>query len=314
MASRSDTLKEYERALRRHRAALDRILDRRSAIQLKRFYDKAQDDLERQLARSAKDTRNDPVTPLQAQQLLQMVYAAQALLSRRLHSQFMVISEEAQEEGVRETDRTLTTLEDELGSGSLDLPLLEPSVMAGLVEKRRGFLEKANASSFQSYSRRLNESARRRMAVSLAIGESTTEAIDSLRQTLDEEWWQGERIIVTEMAKAYNSAQADSIALVGQEVRDLKKRWTELVDDATGRPMDSRVGKDSIALHGQVTSMDGVFVMPPDPTVHRSFWNQTYESSPNRPNDRSVTMPWRPGWRVPAWVWQDGRRVDLPND
>lgn len=314
MASRPNTLKEYERALRRHRAVLDRILDRRSAVQLKRFYDRAQDDLERQLARAAKDTRNEPLTPLQAQQLLSLVYAAQAVITRRLHSQFTPISEEAQEEGVRETDRTLTTLEEELGEGTLDLPLLEPSVMAGLIEKRRGVLDRVNARSFRQYGDRLNQAAQRRIAVSLAIGESSSEAIDSLRQTLDGEWWQGERIIVTEMAKAYNSAQADSIALVGQEVRDLKKRWTEMVDDATGQPMDNRVGRDSIALHGQVTSMDGVFVMPPDPSVHRSFWNQTYESSPNRPNDRSVTMPWRPGWGVPAWVWQDGRRVDLPND
>jgi hypothetical protein len=314
MASRPNTVKEYERALRRHRAVLDRILDRRSALQLKRFYDRAQDDLERQLARAAKDTRNEPLTPLQAQQLLSLVYAAQSAITRRLHSQFIPISEEAQEEGVRETDRTLTTLEEELGEGTLDLPLLEPSVMAGLIEKRRGVLDRVNARSFRQYGERLNQTAQRRIAVSLAIGESSTEAIDSLRQTLDGEWWQGERIIVTEMAKAYNSAQADSIALVGQEVRDLKKRWTELVNDATGQPMDNRVGRDSIALHGQVTSMDGVFVMPPDPSVHRSFWNQTYESSPNRPNDRSVTMPWRPGWRVPAWVWQDGRRVDLPND
>lgn len=186
--------------------------------------------------------------------------------------------------------------------------------MAALVERRRAVLDATNKRSFRDYGDRLTQAARQRMAVSLAIGETTTEAIDSLRETLDNEWWQGERIVVTEMAKAYNTAHADSIQLVGTELRDLKKRWTELVDDATGEPMDNRVGRDSIVLHGQVTEMDGVFVMPPDPTVHRSFWNKTYHSSPNRPNDRSVTMPWRPGWGVPGWVWRDGQRVDIPND
>jgi hypothetical protein len=314
MASRSDALTRYARALRQHRAVLDRILDRRSALQLKRYYDKTQDDLERAMARMAKDTRNDPLTPLQAQQLLAVVYKAQADLARKLHSQFIPISEEAQEEGVRETDRTITSLEAELGEGDLSLPLLEPTIMAGLVERRRAYLDRANAASFRQYGIRLNQAAQQRMAVSLAVGESSTEAIDSLRQTLDSEWWQGERIIVTEMAKAYNLAHADSIVLVGQELRDLKKRWTELVDDVTGMPMDSRVGNDSLVLHGQITSMDGIFVMPPDPSVHRSFWNQTYDCSPNRPNDRSVTMPWRPGWKVPGWIWQDGQRVDLPNE
>ena len=305
------TLKAYQRALRRHRATLDRLLDRRSAAALKKFYSRAQDDLERQLARMARESRGEALTPLQAQQLLAALVAGQRRITAKLAANFLTVSEEAQREGVAATDDTIGRLEEEADRKAVSLPLGEMAVVAMLTEKRRGFLTTSAQSAFQQFSQRLNIRAQEQLAVSLAMEESSADAIDRLRGSADAEWWQGERIVVTETAKAFNLAQADSIDMVAREVGNLYKRWTELVDDATGMPMDNRVGKDSIALHGQVTSSNGIFVMPPDPSVHRSFWNQTYYSSPNRPNDRSVTLPWRPSWGVPGWEWRDGQRVDI---
>lgn len=309
--AKSKSLVQYQRELKRNRATLDRVLDRRSVLALKRYFDKTQDELERQLFVMARSAGMTPMSPLQAQQLLLQVHIAQQIIAKRLHEQFMPVAAEVQVEGVRETDRTLTVLNAGLMGVDISLSLTEPTVMAGLVEKRRPALAASNALAFGRYGEALITASKEKVALSLAMGETPMQAIERLRKGLDETWWQAERIVVTDTAKAFNSAHADSIIEAGKDMRDLKKRWTELVDDATGQPMDNRVGKDSMVLHGQITAMDGVFVMPPDPTVHRSFWNKTYFESPNRPNDRSVTMPWRPGYKIPGWEWRDGQRVDI---
>lgn len=306
-----DPSKAYLTVLRRQRATLDRLMDRRGVLALRRYYDKAQDELERRLHRMARETRTDPLSPLQAQQLLAEVYAAQQAIALRLHSLYVPVMEEAQIAGVDETDYAITRLEEQLADRTLDLPLTDETVRRGIIDGRRFSLREGNKTSFQKFGQNLSLTARQQMSVSLALGETATEAIDRLRQSSDDEWWQGERIVATESAKAFNSAHADSIELVGRDLRDMMKRWTELVDDRTGSPLDSRVGIDSMVLHGQVTAMDGVFVMPPDPRIKPRYWNNRWASSPNRPNDRSITMPWRPGWGVPGWEWKDGQRVDL---
>jgi hypothetical protein len=119
-------------------------------------------------------------------------------------------------------------------------------------------------------------------------------------------------------AWAFNAAHKDGIEDAREVLPDLRSRWVELCDDATGAPLDDRVCVDSIALHGQV-DVDGVFFQPataPHPDaegrtqVPDALIGQTYDFPPNRPNDRSTLAPWRPGWGVPAWEWR-GRRVHL---
>jgi hypothetical protein len=88
----------------------------------------------------------------------------------------------------------------------------------------------------------------------------------------------------------------------------LMQRWTELVDDATGRPLDNRVAADSLAMHGQVAPPGGSFLMP---AAGGALAGQSWTHPPNRPNDRAVLTPWMPTWGVPAWQFRNGRRVNL---
>jgi hypothetical protein len=71
------------------------------------------------------------------------------------------------------------------------------------------------------------------------------------------------------------------------------------------------VADDSLALHGQVAHPGGYFTMPIDPDVEERFWGKRWMFPPNRPNDRAVLSPWRPGWGIPAWEFKGGRRVNL---
>lgn len=302
---------EFQRSVRAHRAALDRLLDRRSGAALKKYYDQAQDRLERMLARMARGARQEPLTPLQAQQLLQQVREAQQTIARKLAQTLRPVLTEAQQEGIDQTTETMEVLDERLNNSMLVLPTSDVAYKSRLVDQRAAVLDKANDSAWLNFGAALVTGLSSAAAMSLSLQETPMDTVARLREAADDNWWRGERIIHTEMAYAYNQAQADTISEVAPFIEGLGKRWCELVDDATGLPLDNRVGADSIVLHGQVTEYSGLFVMPPDPMVHRSFWNKSWFSSPNRPNDRSITMPWRRSWGIPGWRWVNNQRVPV---
>lgn len=138
---------------------------------------------------------------------------------------------------------------------------------------------------------------------------SPAEFVSRLREVADGERWKLERIIRTETSFAFNAVQEEAVVAIAEVHRDVMKRWTELVDDTTGQPFDKRVGRDSIAMHGQVTRPGGVFTMPNDRRVDSKWWGRQWSFPPNRPNDRSVVIPWRPEFGVPAWICRSGTRT-----
>lgn len=123
--------------------------------------------------------------------------------------------------------------------------------------------------------------------------------------------WQIRMAAETHAAAAYNGAQEDSIRATARGMPDLRKRWTELIDDRTGLPYDNRVATDSFVLHGQVALPDRLFVMPADPRVSAKLHGKTWPHPPNRPHDRSVLTPWRPGWGIPGWEMDSGTRREI---
>jgi len=139
---------------------------------------------------------------------------------------------------------------------------------------------------------------------------TVSEAITAVGDEFDAQRWRVERTARTETSYAFNQAQANGVGLLQKEFPGLMQRWTEMVDDATGMPLDAAVAWDSIAMHGQVTPPGGVFTMPSDPRVSAKMIGQQWNHPPNRPNDRAVLTPWHKGWGIPAWVWQ-GRRITL---
>jgi hypothetical protein len=55
----------------------------------------------------------------------------------------------------------------------------------------------------------------------------------------------------------------------------------------------------------------GGFTMPPDGRVNAKLWGRRYAHPPNRPNDRSRLVPWKPTWGVPAYMVVGGIRMDV---
>lgn len=311
---RSRSARAFDDAVQIHRAALDRLLDKRSLPGLKKFYDDAQAELARKLNRLIRTGRKDTMTAMQLKQLREQVRIAQAEIARQLAAGLKPVTKEAQGEGVRQVARTFVDLERKFTGATISVPLEEAATFAGLIEQRSPSLIRSIDSSFQRYGVKVTSDIERELALSLATGETPADAIERVQKVADINWWRAERIVRTETAAAWNAGHSASTAELAEDFEDVYNRWCEYVDDVTGSPLDDRVAVDSLALHGQVAKPGDAFVMPPDNRVSSLLWGKRYMHGPNRPNDRSVTMPWRPHWGTPAWIWKNGQKVPMKLD
>lgn len=308
---RSRSARAFDQAVQMHRAALDRILDQRSVTGLRKFYDAAQAELARKLNRLIRTGRKETMSYMQLRQLLEQVKIAQAEIAARLAEGLKPAAREAQAEGVRQVARTYVDLERKFTGATITVPIEEAATFAGLIEDRAPSLIRSIERSFKRYGATVTAKIEQELALSLATGETPLDAIARVERAADIEWWRAERIVRTECASGFNAGHVASTKALADEVDGVFLRWCEYVDDTTGRPLDDRVAFDSLALHGQVVPVGTPFVMPPDERVSAKLWGKTYTQGPNRPNDRSVTMPWRPHWGTPGWQWKGGKKVPM---
>mgnify|MGYP001616378489 CR=1 FL=1 len=112
--------------------------------------------------------------------------------------------------------------------------------------------------------------------------------------------WKALRISNTELMRQYNLSGLEAIRRAAKVRPTLLKRLVEHVND-DGEPTDDKVGKDSIRLHGQVRTIDGMF--------SDSLSGQLFSIPPGRPNDRSVLTPWDALWGFPPLVDPEGASV-----
>jgi hypothetical protein len=168
---------------------------------------------------------------------------------------------------------------------------------------------------------------RRTAAVKQLVVDVTTTAQQSLRsvdktlkagvvakdvgELVEGQAWKLARMLRTEESVAFNSMQDLAFNEVQHELPGIMRRWTELVNDLTGAPLDDRVAQDSLLLHGQVAKPGQPFMMPSSPSTPSRMIGGSWMSPPNRPNDRAVLTPWYQGCGVPAWIYLAGERVIL---
>jgi hypothetical protein len=299
-------------AARTQRLTLDRLLDMGTVKGLGKFYASAQAELVRKIDKALKGGKKDTMTVQQMQVMLAQVKDAQAYIAKRLAAGMVPATVQAQTEGIQQAAKTIVDLEKMFTGATIALPVEEAATFMGLIQSRQPSLIKANAASFARYGTTVTQKIQQQLALSLASGETPFEAMSRVEKTANIQFWQAERIVRTELAYAFNAGHVDSTASAAKELGDdLYNRWCEHVDDFTGTALDDRVANDSLVLHGQVVLPGQPFVMPADPRVPAKLWGKTFMQGPNRPNDRSVTMPWRPHWGIPAWRMVNGKRTQM---
>jgi hypothetical protein len=167
-----------------------------------------------------------------------------------------------------------------------------PAVLAGLIKDVESSLLRRH--SIQSRTWSLN--ALRQIEETLSVGAMAkkpmgqiTKEITAKTGLLAQEEWRAERIVRTEMAYAHGAAKHESMTRTRDEVEPrLHKCLLET--------FDNRTGDDSFLLHGQMVPVDKPFSWK-----HKrgGQWVVTeFMHPPNRPNDRSVAIPWDPEWKL----------------
>lgn len=146
-------------------------------------------------------------------------------------------------------------------------------------------------------------------ALAVDADRTVLEALDDAGGAMHSTRWMVDRIARTEASAAYNEVQSAVVENVARNTPGLYGRWTELVNDLTGEPYDSRVAIDSMVMHGQVALPGRAFLAPSDPRLPRRMIGKSWQHPPNRPNDRAVVTPWMKDWGVPGWLVQNGGKV-----
>lgn len=288
---------------------LGRVTNERAAARLRKLYDQAAAELEGKLAR-VRGGRT--MTVGQHRQMLHQLRLFGVQMPVRMAEGLGQVAHETQRTALNSLAKGIQAVERTFKGAATPLPLAEASRFAGVIDRRKTSLMRMHQSSMANYGTRIVGKMENQLAVSLASGETQMDAIDRITKTADLEWWQGERIVRTETAWAYNATHHDGIVEAARELPDMMARWSEHVDDG-GAPMDDRVGDDSLAMHGQIAKPGEAFTMPPTTpdgkVIHRSLVGRSWQFPPNRPNDRAIVQPWRPHWGIDGWVWRGGARV-----
>lgn len=318
-----------------HERAAQRLIEGRSVDAVRRLYDQMAVELERKLDALVRAGKGDRFSAVQARGLIAQVRAAQLAFVPRASNLLGEQSREAQIASLRNLIREVAAQEREFNGATVVLPIEEVAQFSGIIDADRSSLLRVHRASFQRYGGAVVEAVEQRLAATLASGGTPNDAIRAVREETEAQFWRAERIVRTEMSFAYNAAHMRGIEASRDLLPDMGGRWTERVDDATGRPLDNRVAPDSLVLHGQVARPVGLdagrllpdakqidttlggeapmggWEMPRDNRVSSKLWGRRYSQPPNRPNDRSRVVAWRASWGRPGYVVRGGERVPI---
>ncbi len=292
----------YQRALQayaRARSTADRVLERTFTHPMQRIWTVEAAKLTQHLGRAlARATELTPVV---------LVHAARQLRGGLIHTARTMgeaLSKSTQatlNEGYRATADAVRYVQ------QMATPLDNLATHTRVLMLRQHEIERLRRDSANGLAGDVHAVLLDRMQRVTMRGATVTELVDQVGELADAQAWRVDRLVITETSYAYNLAQSDAIEALSHEheYRGVMQRWTEHVTDG-GKPMDARVGADSIQMHGQVARPGGAFSAPAEWRIPGSWTHP-----PNRPRDRAVLTPWLRSWGVPAWMWQAGRRIDL---
>lgn len=287
-----------------HVMDLHRVVDREALQPMRALYEREAATIVRNVAAVARIRGRDATDVATLSALRARAGAGLVELAHRVTTGLVGGARAVMGDSVRALDRLVGRL-----SGGAAPPDSDLRVQR-VVDLRRAQVEGLRARTATHMASVLDARVRDHMTAAIPAALPARVAVERLGDTLDGSWWMVERVVRTETAFAYNAAADAAIGeLAATGRRGMLKRWTELVDDATGRPIDNRVAPDSMAMHGQVTAPGAVFTMPSDERVSSKMYGRTWAYPPNRPNDRAVVIPWMPGWDIPGWRLVGGRRV-----
>lgn len=297
--------KRYEEAVRQMRKTADRVLDKQGMLPVRDVFEAEQEKINKQLRRALRGRLKQEVTPADLKRVDLWLAKRSVDLADNLGQAMTRNVRDALTESMRASSRFLHKVR--LEASPVDEVHAQQKLVLGNLQTLKDIQVKNTARFTAQFVEGIRKSVMLQAPKQATVGD----VVESVEVALESQWWRLERLVRTESSFAYNRLQADAIAMAGAELKGLMGRWTELVDDATGKPYDSAVAVDSVHLHAQVAGPGGLFLMPAGAPVPHRLQGKSWRHPPNRPNDRAVVTPWMRGWGVPAWMIQAGARVSL---
>lgn len=298
----------YRQAIRVTQGRLDQVVAASGTAKVRALFATVESDLQKALARIPAGSFGEA----QRKSALVQIRTSLLRLSKSMEVQVTEASVQAQLAAVQALAGELAALERQFSGAVVPVPLLEAARFKGVAGNVATSLLVQHRASMARYGAGVITSMEDVMARGILGGAQNTEMVDKMMATFEGHRWQAERIVRTELAWSYNAGHVNAAVAQAQAMPDLMMRWSEHVEDETYAPLDDRVAEDSIAMHGQLAPPGGLFTQPPTTPdgeeVPEGLVAKTWPHPPNRPNDRAVIAPWRPGWGIPGWVWKDGRR------
>lgn len=211
---------------------------------------------------------------------------------------------------IRSTANLIDKLEFAFKGVNHPLALRQASVMSRLANSTTSSLLAQHETSVDRYKTAMIAQMERRLMVGLIENQTVDQVVDSIVQLkgpkgvvpmrsvlsqgkvvriAEEDIQEGlfvryrywaERIVRTETANAYEEAGLRSLYEAKNDLPDMQKKIMAV--------FDARTAMDSVAVHGQVRPLDGLFI---------DGAGRQYLRPPARPNDRETVIPWRPEWQ-----------------
>lgn len=281
--AKKDTL--AEKVFGAHLRQLQRHVEKRGIRGLDSIYRDVRIELLDRLKRfESKDGR---VEPSSLRAMLVQADAVVGLMGDGLERHLADVSRTAVEMGARHGVDEFATLERHFKGTTPVLQLDAPRVFAGLVEGVDRSLVRRRSVRARTWSLGQAEQIERRMSVGVATGKPLYDIVADVQSDLATERWKAERIVRTESSMAHASAKQEVIASVEKEIgRPMQKKLIETFDD--------RTGDDSFLIHGQTVDAGKPFAWMR--RRGKGWVREEYMTPPNRPQDRSVMIPWDPEW------------------
>ncbi len=281
-----------------HRAQLAGLVDVRAAGRLKKLYAEARVELARKLRRLQVAGEGESFTAAHLRAVMAQVAATLKDFEGPFREHMEQTGQVAANVGARQVASMVGQVETHLGRMTPVIQAAQVAVVRGVYPNLAPTLLDKFRSSSKLFGPQAMVAIRGGLAQSMIQGETVDEAVDRLvdanplKGIFEGQRWRAERIVRTETAYSAHAARQRSMEQMRPAVPKLLKRWVET--------FDSRTGEDSKELNGQTVPVDQPFTwivkdahgIPTGKIVHMMH-------GPNRPNDRSVQIPWQAAWGAP---------------
>jgi hypothetical protein len=276
------------RALEAHLQQLEHLIRTRGIRGVRAIYEDARKELQDRLLALKNRPLGSESLELRAMQA--QVNAVLSILGRDLHKHLRDVSKTAATLGAQHGLREYKMFAKRFGALVPVMSLDRASVFHGMVAGVDQSLLRRHSAVSASWAASTIAAIERVMANAVMTGKplhQTVQEVAGRTGVLANEKWKAERIVRTESQYSHGAVKQQTMEQIKQDTGEvLMKRLIEHIDD--------RTGDDSFIIHGQTVPVNQPFTWKRK--VRGSWVTESFMHPPNRPNDRSVVIPWDPKW------------------